>query len=59
TLTCLPKYMRVIIKQAYINSRGYSAWNIHLHDPRCKPVITSYSIMFHIPYNGCGTRTQV
>ncbi|XP_064370535.1 deleted in malignant brain tumors 1 protein [Dromaius novaehollandiae] len=59
TLTCLPKYMRAIIKRAYISSRGYFAWNIHLNDPRCKPVITNYNIMFHIPYNGCGTKTEI
>ncbi|NXJ06482.1 CUZD1 protein, partial [Odontophorus gujanensis] len=59
TLTCLPDYMRAIIKRSYINSRGYLASNIHLRDPTCKPVIGSYHVMFRIPYNGCGTQRLV
>ncbi|NXC44275.1 CUZD1 protein, partial [Penelope pileata] len=58
-LTCLPDYMRAIIRRSYINSRGYLAGNIHLRDPRCKPVVTNYHVMFRIPYNGCGTQRLV
>ncbi|NXL85119.1 CUZD1 protein, partial [Alectura lathami] len=58
-LTCLPDYMRAIIRRSYISSRGYLASNIHLRDPSCRPVITSYHVMFRIPYNGCGTGRMV
>eukprot|EP00076_Gallus_gallus_P042212 XP_025007750.1 deleted in malignant brain tumors 1 protein-like [Gallus gallus] len=51
--------MRAIIRRSYINSRGYLASDIHLRDPRCKPVISSYHIMFRIPYNGCGTQRLI
>uniref|UniRef100_A0A8C9FDA3 Deleted in malignant brain tumors 1 protein n=1 Tax=Pavo cristatus TaxID=9049 RepID=A0A8C9FDA3_PAVCR len=59
TLTCLPTYMRAIIRRSYINSRGYLASDIHLRDPRCRPVISSYHVMFRIPYNGCGTQRLI
>ncbi|XP_052533351.1 deleted in malignant brain tumors 1 protein-like [Tympanuchus pallidicinctus] len=59
TLACLPTYMRAIIRRSYINSRGYLASDIHLRDPRCKPVISSYHVMFRIPYDGCGTQRLI
>ncbi|XP_035185738.1 deleted in malignant brain tumors 1 protein-like [Oxyura jamaicensis] len=51
--------MRAIIRRSYLSSRGYLAGSIHLRDPRCRPVITSFHVTFRIPYNGCGTRRLI
>ncbi|XP_071895982.1 scavenger receptor cysteine-rich domain-containing protein DMBT1 isoform X4 [Anas platyrhynchos] len=59
TLTCLPNYMRAIIRRSYLSSRGYLAGSVHLQDPRCRPVITDSYVTFRIPYNGCGTRRLI
>ncbi|KAM9188454.1 scavenger receptor cysteine-rich domain-containing protein DMBT1-like [Mergus octosetaceus] len=59
TLTCLPNYMRAIIRRSYLSSRGYRAGSVHLQDPRCRPMITNFYVTFRIPYNGCGTRRLI
>ncbi|XP_010016868.1 PREDICTED: deleted in malignant brain tumors 1 protein-like, partial [Nestor notabilis] len=58
TLVCLPTYMRAVVDRRYVQSQGYSVWNISLSDPYCRPTITSTKVIFNIPYNGCGTRRQ-
>ncbi|XP_075011496.1 scavenger receptor cysteine-rich domain-containing protein DMBT1-like [Calonectris borealis] len=58
TLVCLPTYMRVVVDRRYLQSQGYSVWNISLSDSYCKPTITSTEVIFNVPYNGCGTRRQ-
>ncbi|CAM5168353.1 unnamed protein product [Natator depressus] len=57
-LTCLPDYMRAVIRRAYIRSKGYFSWNVHLNDPACRPVVTKSHVIFHIPYDGCGTKSE-
>ncbi|NXG84641.1 DMBT1 protein, partial [Stercorarius parasiticus] len=58
-LVCLPDYMSAVVDRHYLESLGYSVWNISLSDPTCKPTITPTKITFNVPYNGCGTRRQV
>ncbi|CAM4595019.1 unnamed protein product [Caretta caretta] len=58
-LTCLPDYMRAVIRRAYIKSKGYFSWNVHLNDPACRPIVTKSHVIFHIPYDGCGTKSEV
>ncbi|XP_009330082.1 PREDICTED: deleted in malignant brain tumors 1 protein-like, partial [Pygoscelis adeliae] len=55
TLLCLPDYMRAVVSRYYLQSQGYSAWNLSLNDPYCKPNITSEYVIFDIPYTRCGT----
>ncbi|XP_009577899.1 PREDICTED: deleted in malignant brain tumors 1 protein, partial [Fulmarus glacialis] len=55
TLSCLPDYMHVVVSRYYLQSQGYSAWNLSLNDPYCKPNITSEYVIFDIPYTSCGT----
>ncbi|XP_030425726.1 deleted in malignant brain tumors 1 protein isoform X2 [Gopherus evgoodei] len=57
-LLCLPEYMHAVVKRAYLLSQGYTAENVSLNDPYCKPKITTNDIIFNIPYNGCGTRRE-
>ncbi|NXK83300.1 DMBT1 protein, partial [Amazona guildingii] len=58
-LVCLPTYMRAAVNRRYLQSQGYSVWNVSLSDPYCRPTFTSTEVIFNIPYNGCGTRRQV
>ncbi|NXK04836.1 CUZD1 protein, partial [Herpetotheres cachinnans] len=58
-LLCLPDYMHVVVSRDYLQSRGYSAWNLTLNDPNCKPSITSEYVTFDIPYTRCGTVREV
>nr|XP_010300797.1 PREDICTED: deleted in malignant brain tumors 1 protein-like [Balearica regulorum gibbericeps] len=55
TLLCLPDYMHAVVSRYYLQSQGYSAWNLSLNDPYCKPNITSEYVIFDIPYTRCGT----
>ncbi|XP_059677348.1 deleted in malignant brain tumors 1 protein [Gavia stellata] len=55
TLLCLPDYMHAVVSRYYLQSHGYSAWNLSLNDPYCKPNITSEYVIFDIPYTRCGT----
>uniref|UniRef100_A0A8C0IXZ7 Uncharacterized protein n=1 Tax=Chelonoidis abingdonii TaxID=106734 RepID=A0A8C0IXZ7_CHEAB len=57
-LLCLPEYMHAVVKKAYLLSQGYTAENVSLNDPYCKPKITTNDIIFNIPYNGCGTKRE-
>ncbi|XP_064519671.1 deleted in malignant brain tumors 1 protein-like [Pseudopipra pipra] len=55
TLLCLPDYMHVVVSRYFLQSHGYSAWNLTLNDPLCTPNITSEAVVFDIPYTRCGT----
>ncbi|XP_077039675.1 scavenger receptor cysteine-rich domain-containing protein DMBT1-like [Agelaius phoeniceus] len=55
TLLCLPDYMHVVVSRYFLQYHGYSAWNLTLNDPTCRPNITSNSVSFDIPYTRCGT----
>uniref|UniRef100_A0A8C6J312 Uncharacterized protein n=1 Tax=Melopsittacus undulatus TaxID=13146 RepID=A0A8C6J312_MELUD len=46
------------VDRHYLQSQGYSVWNISLSDPYCRPTFTSTEVIFNIPYIGCGTRRQ-
>uniref|UniRef100_A0A8C5U5Z5 Deleted in malignant brain tumors 1 protein n=1 Tax=Malurus cyaneus samueli TaxID=2593467 RepID=A0A8C5U5Z5_9PASS len=58
-LLCLPDYMHVVVSRYFLQSHGYSAWNLTLSDPFCTPNITSQHVTFDIPYTQCGTVRQV
>ncbi|KAM9612051.1 scavenger receptor cysteine-rich domain-containing protein DMBT1-like [Morphnus guianensis] len=58
TLVCFPTYMRAAVDRRYLQSQGYSVWNISLSDSYCRPTITSSEVIFNIPYNSSGTRRQ-
>ncbi|NWH57377.1 DMBT1 protein, partial [Geococcyx californianus] len=55
TLLCLPEYMHAAVSRDYLQSLGYSAQMVTLNDSRCRPTLTSHEVIFHVPYNGCGT----
>uniref|UniRef100_A0A8C3URM1 CUB and zona pellucida-like domain-containing protein 1 n=1 Tax=Catharus ustulatus TaxID=91951 RepID=A0A8C3URM1_CATUS len=55
TLLCLPDYMHVVVSRYFLQSHGYSAWNLTLNDPFCTPNITSNYVVFDISYTRCGT----
>ncbi|NXS87805.1 DMBT1 protein, partial [Erpornis zantholeuca] len=58
-LQCLPDYMHVVVSRSFLQSHGYSAWNLTLNSPFCTPNITSEYVTFDIPYSGCGTVREV
>ncbi|XP_032551111.1 deleted in malignant brain tumors 1 protein-like [Chiroxiphia lanceolata] len=55
TLLCLPDYMHVVVSRYFLQSHGYSVWDLTLNDPLCTPNITSEAVVFDIPYTRCGT----
>ncbi|XP_070608648.1 scavenger receptor cysteine-rich domain-containing protein DMBT1-like [Erythrolamprus reginae] len=58
TLVCQPTFMEAVISRRYLDSQGYNPWSVSLMDPNCRPQITSYYVIFNIPYNGCRTRRE-
>ncbi|NXU75796.1 DMBT1 protein, partial [Oreotrochilus melanogaster] len=58
-LLCFPDYMRATVSRYYLQSQGYSVWNLTLNDPNCKPNITSEYVIFDVPYMHCGTVREV
>ncbi|KYO43851.1 hypothetical protein Y1Q_0012827 [Alligator mississippiensis] len=54
----MTEHMHVAISRDYLYSHGYSTDYISLNDLYCKPKVTSYLVIFDIPYNGCGTRRE-
>ncbi|NWR94921.1 CUZD1 protein, partial [Furnarius figulus] len=58
-LLCLPDYMHVVVSRYFLQSHGYSVWNLTLNDPFCTPNISSESVAFDIPYTRCGTVREV
>lgn len=62
-LLCLPKHMQASVSTSYLQSLGYSAWDISIASwngsHQCQPQITPSQVTFTIPYTGCGTTRQV
>uniref|UniRef100_A0A8D0HLT9 Deleted in malignant brain tumors 1 protein n=1 Tax=Sphenodon punctatus TaxID=8508 RepID=A0A8D0HLT9_SPHPU len=58
TLSCLSEYMRAVISREYLRSKGYFTWDVSLNDQSCRPLVTGYHVIFHIPLDGCGTRKE-
>ncbi|KAB1271021.1 Deleted in malignant brain tumors 1 protein [Camelus dromedarius] len=61
-LLCLPNHMRASVSRGYLQSLGYSAWDLVIpnwnRNRQCQPQITSSQVTFTIPYSGCGTVEQ-
>lgn len=62
-LLCLRDQMQAKVSRGYLQSLGYSAWDLIIPNwsgvDQCKPQITSSQVTFTIPYSGCGTTQQV
>lgn len=62
-LLCLPDQMQANVSRSYLQSLGYSAWDLVIPtwngSYHCKPQITSSQVIFTIPYSGCGTTQKV
>lgn len=60
-LLCLPNYMRASVSRSYLQSLGYSAWDLAIPNLNyyCRPQITQREVIFTIPYTGCGTIKEV
>nr|XP_058154184.1 deleted in malignant brain tumors 1 protein-like isoform X13 [Dasypus novemcinctus] len=57
-LSCLPHQFQAVIDRAYLRRLGYSSWDVHLNDARCRPRVTGRYLIFSIPYGHCGTVQQ-
>ncbi|XP_032986214.1 deleted in malignant brain tumors 1 protein isoform X41 [Rhinolophus ferrumequinum] len=62
-LLCLPNQMQANVSRSYLQSLGYSAWDLVIPtwngSYHCKPQIMSSQVIFTIPYSGCGTTQKV
>ncbi|KAK2496673.1 hypothetical protein MC885_006291 [Smutsia gigantea] len=62
-LLCLPNHMQASVSRSYLQSLGYSAWDLVIPNWNgsylCQTQITSSQVTFTIPYTGCGTTKQV
>ncbi|KAI5175045.1 Deleted In Malignant Brain Tumors 1 Protein [Manis pentadactyla] len=62
-LLCLPNHMQASVSRSYLESLGYSVWDLVIpnwnRSSRCQSRITSSRVTFTIPYTGCGTIKQV
>ncbi|NXG36331.1 DMBT1 protein, partial [Dromaius novaehollandiae] len=58
-LLCLPDYMHAVVSRDYLQSQGYSVQSVTMSDTHCRPTVTSWEVIFNVPYNGCGTVRQV
>ncbi|KAM4770991.1 scavenger receptor cysteine-rich domain-containing protein DMBT1-like [Rhinophrynus dorsalis] len=58
TLLCSSSYMQAKISTWYLQSLGYSANEIYLNDPQCRPQQSGNYLIFYIQYNQCGTVRQ-
>lgn len=56
---CSSNNMRIEIQQSYLDSLGYSADNLYLDDPNCRPSVTTYEVIFSFPINACGNVRKV
>ncbi|XP_029466620.1 deleted in malignant brain tumors 1 protein-like [Rhinatrema bivittatum] len=54
SLSCSSDSMMVTIKNSYLTELGYSADDLTLNDPSCRPSTTS-PVTFSVPLLGCGT----
>ncbi|XP_041420427.1 deleted in malignant brain tumors 1 protein isoform X3 [Xenopus laevis] len=58
TLSCSTDYMTARISVSYLQSIGYSPYELSLNDPQCRPTNYGDWLVFEIFYNQCGTMTQ-
>ncbi|XP_073096330.1 scavenger receptor cysteine-rich domain-containing protein DMBT1 isoform X20 [Manis javanica] len=62
-LLCLPNHMQASVSRSYLQSLGYSVWDLVILNwngsSLCQSRITSSRVTFTIPYTGCGTIKQV
>ncbi|TNN63357.1 Deleted in malignant brain tumors 1 protein [Liparis tanakae] len=52
---CSSDNMNITIQRSYLNSIGYDGESLYLNDPRCRPQVSSYQVVFNFPVNACGT----
>ncbi|XP_036403057.1 deleted in malignant brain tumors 1 protein [Megalops cyprinoides] len=53
---CSSDNMNIVIEKSYLNSLGYSGYDLYLNDQSCRPQVLSYQVVFSFPLNTCGTR---
>uniref|UniRef100_A0A803K850 Deleted in malignant brain tumors 1 protein n=1 Tax=Xenopus tropicalis TaxID=8364 RepID=A0A803K850_XENTR len=58
TLSCSSDYMTARISVSYLQSFGYSPYDLYLNDPQCRPYNYGDWAVFEIYYNQCGTVKQ-
>ncbi|KAM4770978.1 scavenger receptor cysteine-rich domain-containing protein DMBT1-like [Rhinophrynus dorsalis] len=58
TLSCSSDYMEARISLLYLQSLGYSAQDVFLNSPQCRPQSYGNWLTFFIWYNECGTVKQ-
>ncbi|XP_051680289.2 scavenger receptor cysteine-rich domain-containing protein DMBT1 isoform X4 [Oryctolagus cuniculus] len=62
-LLCLMNHMQASVSRAYLQSLGFSAWDLVVSGwngtYQCQRQITPSQVIFTIPYSGCGTIKQV
>uniref|UniRef100_A0A8C5R4Y2 CUB and zona pellucida-like domain-containing protein 1 n=1 Tax=Leptobrachium leishanense TaxID=445787 RepID=A0A8C5R4Y2_9ANUR len=58
SLGCTGEEMTVVFDPAYVSSLGYSANELSLIDPTCRPQ-SSNPIAFTVPFDSCGTVREV
>lgn len=62
-LLCLMNHMQASVSRAYLQSLGFSAWDLVVSgwngSYQCQRQITPSQVIFTIPYSGCGTVKQV
>uniref|UniRef100_A0A8C9VYE6 Uncharacterized protein n=1 Tax=Scleropages formosus TaxID=113540 RepID=A0A8C9VYE6_SCLFO len=51
--------MNIVISSSFLNSVGYSGYDLYLNDQRCRPQVSSYQVVFNFPLNTCGTLREV
>lgn len=63
SLFCLNNHMQASMSISYLQSLGYSAWDLNVAAQnvsyQCRREITASQVIFTIPYTGCGTIKQV
>uniref|UniRef100_A0A8C9RJI7 CUB and zona pellucida-like domains 1, tandem duplicate 1 n=1 Tax=Scleropages formosus TaxID=113540 RepID=A0A8C9RJI7_SCLFO len=58
-LDCSSDNMNIVISSSFLNSVGYSGYDLYLNDQRCRPQVSSYQVVFNFPLNTCGTLREV
>ncbi|XP_035255589.1 deleted in malignant brain tumors 1 protein isoform X2 [Anguilla anguilla] len=55
---CSSDNMTIVIQTSYLNSVGYSGYDLYLNDQYCRPSVSSYQVVFSFAPNTCGTRRE-
>ncbi|KAJ8360168.1 hypothetical protein SKAU_G00166930 [Synaphobranchus kaupii] len=55
---CSSDNMNIVIQTSYLNSMGYSGYDLYLNDQSCRPRVSSYQVVFSFAINTCGTRRE-